>query len=72
MSEDFDLIPEEPIKSRQRRKRHPDYCKIWDFGEYKFSISVWVNRNSAVLVVTTYEKGKWNTKLKEELPKWKT
>jgi len=73
MSEDVDLFKEEPIKSLQRRKnRHPDYSKSWDFGTYKFSISIWVNKDSAVLQVSSFEHGRWNVKLREELPKWRT
>jgi len=66
-----DFLKKALSKTKRRKKRHPDYVKVNDFGDFKTSISVWVEEDKAVLVVSTYENGKWTRKVREELQRWK-
>ena len=55
----------------RRERRHPDYTKQFDFGNFKMSMSIWIKQGSAILVVSTFENGKWYVKVKEELKAWR-
>lgn len=59
------------IEKPKQRKRHPDFIKQFDFGKYRMSIAIWIHSNSATLVVSSFENGKWYIKLKEELSAWR-
>ena len=54
----------------QRKGRHPDYIKTFNFGKYKMTIAIWIHSDSATLVVSSFENGRWYVKLKEELKAW--
>ena len=62
--------PQPPPPSPPKKGRHPDYIKTFNFGKYKMTIAIWIHSDSATLVVSSFENGRWYVKLKEELKKW--